>query len=186
VTLDHITGKCAGYGGKYYASVIVPKPDTIRPLAPVNAKVYDPDPVMKDCKKPPLDRSLYGTSSELIYESVNLSNLKLQQGATSWNLQVDEEDGFLTIYLRPMHPDDLDHTRAFESYAEMLNMVGANRCFTDPELTYLSIQGADKGGRAIKSKNPSKRTGHKQVGILSGHSDCHAPQLLVCKNAGCK
>jgi hypothetical protein len=180
VTVDHISGKCTPSSGAYYVKVTVPTPDLIRPLAPVIARVYPPN-TPKPAKQP------YGTSSELLYQSVDLSKLFLQDdsGTTAWPPQVDPESGFLTIYLRQMHPDTLGHQPALDAYVEMMRMVGVKRTFEDPEPFFLTAEMAAHDTKKNATKEGKKRS-HRESDNRSRHNDCHAPQLLVCQNLNCQ
>jgi hypothetical protein len=180
VIVDHISGKCTYSSGDYYVRVTVPTPDLIRPLAPVMARVY-PSNTPKPDKQP------YGTSSELLYQSVDLSKLSLrdESGTTLWEPQVDPESGFLTIYLRQIHPDTLSHQPALDAYVEMMRMVGVKRRFEDPDPFFLSAEMVANGTQETASKGGKKRS-QKNRHSMVRHNDCHAPQLLVCQNLNCQ
>ena len=181
VMVDHIVGQCSGFVGKYYSSVTIRKPDRIRPIDPVMALVYD-------CSLPkPTKKGAYGTSTELIYNSVDLQKLRLEDntGGNPWAPQVDQEDGFLTIFMRPRDPDTLTHAAALESYKRMMPMVGIKRCFEDPDLFFeaAALPGSTLTRNTVANrKKPTKAA--KRIFIQ--HADCHAPQLLVCKTANCQ
>jgi hypothetical protein len=186
VALDHISAPCQPASGSYYLSVTVPKPDSIRPLFPVLAKVYD-------CTTPPAEKAAYGTSTELAFDAVDLTSLKLAgpDPSDTWEPQVDPAGGYLTIYVRPLHPDSPDQAQSLAAYKAMMAMIGVTRCFEEPEAFPLAALRETGGSRAATM---TTSLGHaKERAILPVlpvlpvlHNDCHAPQLLVCKNASCQ
>jgi len=165
ISLDHEKDKCAA-NPAYYVSITVPKPARIRPIVPVKAVVRKKGSTA--CAKEEEHRIL-GTSTELFYPDVNLQSIKLTGDKdTGWDPQVVSDDQTLTIFDRPLHPDEMDDAASRITYGAMMDMVKIDRCFEDP------IAFA-----------PAAQVTHDSQPARNKHNDCHAAQLLVCIKDNC-
>lgn len=158
-------GTCPTQG--YFVSLRLSKPDEIWPLLPFEAVVGD------DCYSG--KRAKWSTQLILRYTAVNLSEVKFWDGKEEKDPELVSIGGEATMEfaVRPVG-DDPGHDPS--AYAAMAKMINIRSCVHN--LTTSSMAPQQKRTVGEKDlKNPSK-------GFVpySGHYDCHAPLILLCKN----